>query len=371
MESVKTVLIIAGEASADLYGAELISKLKDKYQNLNFVGMGGDKIERLKPYRFISHKSLSVTGGVEVFKKINHIFKAYRYIKKLIYKERIDVAILIDLPDFNFLFFKHLKRQGIPIIYYVSPQLWAWREGRVRKIKKYVREMLVIFPFEVSWYEKHGVCAHYVGHPLVDVAQNIIVHRQFPKNLVKIGLFPGSRENEIKRLLPPMIEAAKKISEVIPARFYLFKLSHIDEAHYAAAVKSTLPIKTVVKENMSQLKDIDFALACSGTLTVELALLKIPMVILYKLSPLSYHLGVLLIKGVKNIGMVNLILGESYFPELIQNKVKSHNITVRALEYLKNELKYNEALKKLDGFKDKLSSNQNATSLERVLEKYV
>ena len=333
--------------------------------------MGGEKLERLKPLEFISHQGVNVTGGVEVFRKINHIVRTYRYIKKLIKKTHIDAAILIDFPDFNFLLFKHLKRKGIPIVYYVSPQLWAWRKGRVKKIQKYVDDMLVIFPFEVAWYEKHAVCAQYVGHPLVGFAQAIDIHRTFPKNKIKIGLFPGSRENEVKRLLPPMIEAARKINETIDAEFYLYKLSHIAQTHYAVAHNSTLPIKYVMKENMSQLKDVDFALACSGTLTVELALLKIPMVILYKLSPVSYYLGRLLIKGVKNIGMVNLILGESYFPEFIQNEVKPHDIAARTLEYLKSESKYNEALNKLDSFQDRLSSHQNVVSCEQVVEKYV
>jgi len=367
----KTILIIAGEASGDLYGAELISKLRNKFHNLNFIGMGGEKIEREKLSKFISNKSVTVTGGVEVFKKINYILKAYRYLKNLIKNTPIDVAILIDFPDFNFQLFRHLKKKGIPIIYYVSPQLWAWRKGRVKKIQKYVDDMLVIFPFEVDWYKQHEVYAHYVGHPLAKLCEDIVIRRQFPKSKIKIGIFPGSRDNEVKRLMPPMIEAAEKLSGIINAEFYLFTLSHIDKIHYDAALTSQVPINMIIKENMNQLKDIDFALACSGTLTVELALLKIPMIILYKLSPISYCLSKLLVRGVKNIGMANLILGESYFPELFQNEVKPRNIVTSTLAYLKNESRYNEALGKLDGFRDKLLSDKNAIALEQVVGKYL
>ena len=371
MKSSKTILIVAGEASGDLYGAELLLKLKNKFHNLNFVGMGGENMAKLKPHQFISYKTVSVTGGTEVFKRIHHIFRAFQFIKSLMRSVPIDAAVLIDFPDFNFLLLKHLKRKKIPIIYYVSPQLWAWRKGRIKKIKKYVREMLVIFPFEARWYEQRGAYATYVGHPLVRLTQSVTYNRTFPKNRIRIGIFPGSRENEIKRLLPPMIETASEISKVVAAEFYLFKLSHIDEVYYAPVTQTNLPIKVIVKESISQLKDIDFALACSGTLTVELALLKIPMVILYKLSPISYYLGKLLMSDIKNIGMVNLILGESCFPEFVQHEVKPHHVASHVLEYLRSESKYNEALKKLDSFRAKLSPTTHVIPVEEVVEKYV
>ncbi len=359
------ILIVSGEASGDYYGACLMKKLRESRPNIEFVGMGGEFMRELSP-SLSSYDHLSVTGITEVFKKAKTIFGKYKNIKNLILHGDIQLAILIDFPDFNFRLFRLLKKKNIPIIYYVSPQLWAWRKNRVKKIKKYVDKMLVIFPFEVDFYKKYGVHVHYVGHPLYKEASQIPLPIR-TGSPVKIGIFPGSRSNEVKQLLPVLLKTVKKLASEGRFQFYLFKAPSLQDSLLKELCLSFPHIHVVEKKELSQLKDIDFALACSGTLTIELALLNIPMVVMYRFSSISYFISRLLVRGIKHFSMVNLILEEGYFPELLQGDVTPERLVFEISKFTHNTEKYKEALSKLKHFRQKLGSSDIAKPIDTII----
>jgi len=322
----KHILIIAGEASGDTRAAELVSAIKILSPNTSFSGVGGDGMRACGVTLFDHITSLAVIGIVEVLKNIGRIKKVFDNILLEVDKQKPDAAILVDYPGFNLRLAGELKKRSIKVIYYVSPQVWAWREGRIDRIKKIVDRMIVFFPFEKELYARHGMNVDCVGHPLVDeihiTRQAIDVLKSIglkTKDAVTIGLMPGSRQKEIERHLPVMLEAAKKLYEQDHRRqFLLLKAPTIPRDLLEGALPSELPVKIYEGNSHDGINAMDAAIVASGTATLETALLNVPMVVIYKTSWLTYAIAKNVIK-IPYIGLVNVVAGKKIVPELIQN----------------------------------------------------
>ncbi|MEE8574380.1 MAG: lipid-A-disaccharide synthase [Thermodesulfobacteriota bacterium] len=357
----KTVLIISGEESGDSHGGALISELKTLVPSLRVIGMGGEKL-RQAGLEGIDSKELSVVGFVEVVKKFPEIRRAFNELKSKLDSEKVDCVILVDYPDFNLRFAKEAKKRGIPVVFYISPQVWAWRAGRVKKIAKLVDKMLVVFPFELPIYEAEGVNVEFVGHPLTDSAVCGMTkleakdHFGYDKYESIVTLLPGSRSAEVERMMPLMIEAAEQIKGVTrwKIRFIIPVADSIDDAAIDGCIKdSLLDIKVVRGEMYAALRASDAAVVTSGTATLETALIGTPMLIVYKLSNLSYLIGRALI-GVKSVGLPNIIAGRPFVPELLQWKATPLKVCEEVISLLEDSMAIDTATEGYSEIKEKL-----------------
>ncbi len=336
----RCVMIIAGEASGDHHGARLVQAMQRRAENLFFCGIGGGALKEAGVRVLVDAASLSVVGVTEVFAKLPNLIKGVVFVKRLLKSLRPDLLILIDFPDFNLFSASVAKKLGIPILYYISPQVWAWRSGRVKKIQRLVNHMAVILPFEVDYYRNHQVPVTFVGHPLLDGPQGVLPAVERPSaDLLTIGLVPGSRDTEVARHLPLMLNAASLLHRRMNhLRFLVSQAPTVDRNHVAALIsqhKAQIPCE-LAPQGMDQVfKRCSFAVVASGTVSLETAISGIPMIIIYKLSPLSYWLGRLLIR-VRHIGLINLIAGRTIVPELIQNEASPEKIADTVFGMLKD-----------------------------------
>lgn len=341
--SSKHVLIVAGEASGDLHGANLVRAMKELDRDILFQGIGGDKMV-LAGVDIIEHSSrMAVVGLTEVFSRSSIILKSYFTLRSILKNNRPDLLILIDYPGFNISLAGAAKKFGVPVLYYISPQLWAWRSGRVKKISRRVDRMAVILPFERDFYLNMGspVPVEYVGHPLMDqVPGNLkrdIIEKEFGINNgdTVIGLLPGSRNEEIKKLLPDMLGAAEIISSRVNNLKCILPVASTISQDLIDRIKgnSSLNIVTTSKGVYPALSVSDIAFVASGTATLETAIMGVPMIITYRISPLSYNIAKRVVK-VPYVGLVNLVAGEEVAPELLQENVKPQIIAEKAQEIL-------------------------------------
>jgi lipid-A-disaccharide synthase len=337
----KNILVVTGETSGDHHGALVVRALKEIDRSVHVYGIGGEELSSAGMDILYHSRNLSVVGILEVFSRAFHILKAFSSIRKEFRRSPPALVLLIDYPDFNLRIAKIAKKHNVPVLYYISPQIWAWRRGRAKKISRIVDRMAVIFPFEAPLYEKVGLDVHFVGHPLLDQEVKLLARPQALKafDLEEgrpiIGLLPGSRKGEIDRMFPPMLEAAELISRQVPsARFVLALAPGINAGSVENLVmQKKVPVK-VVSNSFYQVLDIcDLALVVSGTATLETALMGSPMVIIYKVSPLTYLIGRLLIR-VDCIGLANIVAGKKVVPELIQGEVTPQKIAEEALNIL-------------------------------------
>ncbi|MDH4227070.1 MAG: lipid-A-disaccharide synthase [Deltaproteobacteria bacterium] len=328
----KKLLIVSGEASGDLHGSALIKEIKRLAPDAVIKGMGGPRMLEAGLLGMDSSK-IAVVGIFEVLKKFPAIKSAFNALERMLDSERFDCVVLIDYPDFNLRFAKKAKKRGIKIVYYISPQIWAWRKSRINYIAKTVDKMLVILPFEKELYSKTGLDVEYVGHPLTEIAVCRLSKEEarealgIKKDELLVTLLPGSRTEEIERLLGPMNEAIKVLSKRLgrPVRAVLAAADSVSDELIDRASGETRNFVVVRGKTYEALRAADSAVVASGTATLETALLGTPMVIVYRLSPLSYHIGKLLI-DLTHIGLPNIIAGEEVVPELIQNAVTPENI---------------------------------------------
>jgi lipid-A-disaccharide synthase len=333
-------MIVAGEASGDLHGAHLVHALKKRVPDAQFSGVGGDHLREAGMTLLSSSDELGVVGISEVVKKLGVVLKVFRRLARFLKTERPDLLILIDYPEFNFLLARVAHKAGIPIAYYISPQVWAWRSGRVNTIRRLVDKMIVIFPFEQDFYKQHGVDVEWVGHPMVDSVHASLNKedfcRQYSLNPERpiLGLLPGSRESEVSRLLPVMLGAAERIQAQQPeVQFVLPVASSLQQS----SLFSELPahIRPILRQPYNTIHAADLIVTASGTVTVETAILETPMIITYIVSPTTYFLGKRIIK-VPFIGMVNLIAGDQVVLELIQDAVTPKRIADEVLNLLRS-----------------------------------
>ena len=336
-------LIIAGEASGDLHGAKLVQALLDAYPKARFTGMGGGRMRDAGVNTLFGIERMGAVGLVEIFSDLGHYFGVYRALMKEIASLKYTAVILIDYPTLNLRLAKHSRKHSCPVYYFISPQIWAWRKGRIKDIRKSVHKMFVVLPFEEKMYQEAGVDAEFLGHPFIDVVHPT---RTRGDNLEKfaldshkkiVGLLPGSRMNEITSLLDEMLLAAEKVKrEMGECQFLLPVADTIDPVLIQKRLGSNpLDIKILKGETYNVMNTCDALIIASGSATLEAGIIGCPMVIIYKLSPLTYWLALMLI-NTPYYGLINIVAGESVVPELIQSKANAENIAAEILKFLKN-----------------------------------
>ena len=334
----RQVMIVAGEASGDMHGAGLVRAMHRLDPTLRFSGMGGRELRAAGVEILVDAAGMAVVGAVEVLSHLGEILRARRSLIARLHSDRPDLLILIDYPDFNLLLAARAKRLGIPILYYISPQVWAWRQGRVRTIRRLVDRMLVILPFEREFYARHGVTVDFVGHPLVDTVRAALDRDRFARlhaidpGRTLVGLLPGSRRKEVGALLPVFLGAAERLEQAHPGRctFLIPQASTIDRGQLdragLAAVADRLDVRVISDDRYSMMAACDAVVAASGTVILELALLGTPTVAAYRISPHTYWMGRLLIRKIKYFTLVNLIAGREVIPELLQDAANPEQI---------------------------------------------
>jgi len=330
------ILLSCGEASGDLYAGALTRELRALDPSLTIAGLGGPQFEAAGGRLVDDYRDIAVTGLTEAIVKVPRSFAALRRLVGAARAERPDVLVAIDSPDFNFRLAPQIKRLGVPVVYYISPQIWAWRPGRLRTIRAFADRMLVIFPFEEAIYRDGGVPVEFVGHPLVDLSapsetrERFLARHGLSPSAPTIAILPGSRPNEVSRILPDLIASAARIREhVRDAQFVVARAPHLADRLFGAAG----PMVVVEGDTNTVLASADVALTASGTATVQTALHDVPMVIVYRVSPMTYRVGKRLVT-VTTVGMVNLIAGEMIVPELIQDAFTPEAVAREAVSML-------------------------------------
>ncbi|UCD84557.1 MAG: lipid-A-disaccharide synthase [Deltaproteobacteria bacterium] len=342
MQQGKRVLIVAGEASGDLHGANLIKAVKQKEPRVEFYGVGGRRMEGAGASLWFNLEELSVVGLTEIITKSGAIVKALSRLKKSLKEAAPELIVLIDFPGFNLMLARSAKKKTIPVLYYISPQVWAWRRKRVNKIAKVVNKMAVILPFEVPIYREKGVDVEFVGHPLLDVIEKETIPReevlkQLELNPTKklISLLPGSRRDELIRLLPEMLGAGELLeAKYSDLQFALLAAPTLEKEEIQKLVaKSKLRVNIFSDHHYDLLRASELAVITSGTAALEAALLNTPMVVIYKVSLITYLVARMLIK-VKYLSLANLLAGKTVVPELIQSEANSKRIAEEAEKIL-------------------------------------
>ncbi len=335
------VFLSAGEASGDLHGSCLVRSLVAQAPNIQVTCMGGPLLERAGAGILVDHRCLSVVGLSEVAGHFRAIFRAWRTITSYLRRNPPHIMVLIDFPDFNLLLARMARRLGIKVFYYISPQVWAWRSGRVRTIKRLVDDMAVILPFETEFYGRHNMNVHFVGHPLLDVLAALEPIEEVksryrlshPGRL--IGLLPGSRRSEIRSLLPIFLDTTELLQRQMPGCSFIIPVApSLDPSVFEDELSMRdLPLRLVAGDTYGVVRSCDLLLTVSGTATLEAAILGTPMIIINRVSSLSYHLGRRLIR-VCHIGLPNLIAGRQIVPEFVQNDARPQLIADETRRFL-------------------------------------
>ena len=362
MRNEKNLMIIAGEVSGDLHGSSLIKELKILDPDINIYGIGGDKMVSAGMDANFHIKDMAFLGFVEVIRHIPHIRRVQKKLIEIIKEKNIKAVVLIDYPGFNLNFAKKVKKLNIKIIYYISPQVWAWGKGRIQKIKKFIDKMIVVFPFEEKLFKDENINVEFVGHPLLDILKTYQfltkeeLYKKFDLDNKKeiLLLLPGSRRHEVEKIFPEMIKAAEKLSKEFKFNIVVSAAPNIDREFFKNIAEQT-SYKIVSSYNYDLMKHAKFGIIKSGTSTLEAAVFELPMIIVYKTSSLTYLIGKSLLK-LDNIGMANIIAGEKVAPELIQNDLSTDKIFDESEMILKNENYYTEIKNKLSKTKEKLGT---------------
>lgn len=338
-----TVVFSAGEASGDQHAAHVFEALKQRLPSVRGLGMGASRRQQAGIELAYDSSGIGVIGLVEVLKHYAEIRRALKIMQALLLKQRPDLLVCVDYKEFNLKLAKFAKAHGIKVLFYVSPQVWAWRPGRVSTYGRAIDMMAVIFPFETAYYDAKQVPVRYVGHPSVDKvkplrsrAEDQLLYGLNPHHAV-VGILPGSRSNEIKRMLPVMLEAAEALHQQRPElQFLLPQADSISDAVLETFMQECrLPIKVIKQQAYDVIQCCDAIMTTSGTASLEIALLGIPMVIAYRLSTLTYWLGRLLV-NIKFIGLPNIIAGRGIVRELIQDELTAKNLSEEILRLLQD-----------------------------------
>jgi lipid-A-disaccharide synthase len=335
--------MVAGEASGDLHGATLARALLTLAPQLRLAGMGGARMAAEGVRLLQRAERVTVVGGTEAFGRLPALWRAFRALRTELREHRPGVLVLIDFPEFNMRLARAARRLGVPVVYFIAPQVWAWRRGRVRAMARDVSRVLAIFPFEVSVYEEAGVPVEFIGHPLLDVLPAL--HRDASRaglaaeDETLVGLLPGSRDAVVRRHLPVLLQAARRIAGRHPrTRFALATAPATPVPPVMAEVRAArVPIQVVPGEANRVMAAADLLLVASGTATLEGACYGTPMVVLYRLSALSHALARMLVRGVSHISLPNIVAGREIVPELIQGRATPDGVAAAALAILTDE----------------------------------
>ena len=336
----RNILVSAGEASGDLYAGLLVEELRRLWPDARYFGCTGPRLRRAGVETVVDASSLAVVGLVEVLRHIPRIYGEYRKLAAAARRRRPDLAILTDSPDFHLRLARRLDREGIPVIYLVAPQVWAWRQGRLRGMRRTLGHLLCIFPFEEEFFRQHGLAATYIGHPLAGLVRPSLPRAEFFRkhslapDRPLISVLPGSRRGEAARHLPPLVDAVERLNRDQAANFIL-PASATAGAEFFRERMGIAPIRVIDGESWDSLAHADLALAASGTVTVEGALLGTPMVTFYKVTAASWRLGRRLVR-VPFYSMVNLIAGRAIVPELMQSACTGPRLAAEAHRLLRD-----------------------------------
>jgi lipid-A-disaccharide synthase len=353
-------MLVVGEASGDSHGAHLVEALRRRDPTLRIYGVGGEQLRQTSFEVLFSVAKLTGMGLVELAGNLRNLWDAYRLLRRTLRQRRPDLLVLIDFPEFNLRLVKLAKSLQIPVLYYVSPQIWAWRRGRVRQIARRVDQMAVVFPFEVPFYQTHGVKVAFVGHPLLESVHvtegrdAVLTRLGLDPGKPTVALLPGSRRREVSYHLPVMIEASSRLSRERDVQFLIVRASTVNAGEIGSLVnQERLNIPIVQEGRYDAVSASDLVWTASGTATLETALLQKPMIVVYRLSWLTYCLARLLVK-VDHIGMVNLIAGERLVPELIQADFTAERLVEESRTLLDNPSIRSRVVDKLSRLRDKL-----------------
>ena len=338
----KEIMLVVGEASGDMHGAELVKALLKRDPNLTFFGVAGDQLQRLPFEAVFTVAKLTGMGLLELAGNMKNIVAAYRLLRRALRTRRPSLLVLIDFPEFNLRLARLAKKVGVPVLYYISPQIWAWRRGRIRQIAQAVDRMAVVFPFEVKLYEQHQVPVEFVGHPLLDLVhvtqdrdaalREIGLHKGKPV----IALLPGSRRKEIAYHLPVMVDAATQLKRLQQAQFFCVRANTLERTELQKELdRAGFVIPIVEAGRYDAVNAADLVWAASGTATLETALLEKPMIVVYRVSWVTYWLARLLV-NVKYIGIANIIAGKAIVPELVQSELSAERL-VRESQAILND----------------------------------
>ena len=373
------VLISAGEASGDLYASRVVEELRKRHPNAEFLGCAGPRMQAAGVRAVVDSRSLAVVGIVEVLRHIPRIYGEFRKLVRAAKTEHPNIAILTDSPDFHLRLAKKLHAQGIPVVYLIAPQAWAWRQGRVKTMRRTIQRLLCIFPFEEAFFWKHGVRTTFIGHPLARIVKPSLPRAEF---CAKFGfaeqdrlvvLLPGSRHGEVARHMPYLLDAVERIRRQNPGLRFLLALP----AGFGAANTNiweparAAHIQVIEGSTWDCLAQAEVALAASGTVTIEAALLGAPMVTFYRVNALSWILGRWMVSA-PFLSMVNLVAGRRIAAELIQHDMTGETIAAEALRLLGDEDARRKMKADLEEVKSRLLSENDpmetaANSIEQVL----
>ena len=373
-----SILIIAGESSGDIYGADLVHEFKKRHPQVNFFGIGGTQMEKEGVRLLFPSHDLAVVGLIEVLGHLPRIKKIFSAVLREAERANTSAAVLIDSPDFNLRLAKRIKKLSVPILYYISPTVWIWRKGRLRSIKKTVKRMMLIFPFEEDIYRQRQIPAVYIGHPLVRKI-SVSLNRgdffsKYGLDLQKktICLLPGSRRSEIHFHMPILVQAMDKISQEHDVQFILVQANNLESNFLNQHIPDHLSNLLVIKEERySAMSHSDLAISACGTANLELAILETPFLAFYRLSSLTYHLGIHLLK-LKRFSIVNILSGKKVITELIQSQFTVENLTLEVRRLLTSQQSRDRMIADFRNIKDllgdKKASYNAAKELEMLLE---
>ena len=357
----KRIMIVAGEASGDLHAANLVKALKKIDPRIEIFGLGGKKMKEAGVEIVCDMVEFAVIGFIEVLKHLGTFKKIFKKLLELLETKRPDAVILVDYPGFNLRLAKFAKQKNIPVIYYISPQIWAWGRKRIQEIKQYVDKMVVIFGFEEELYKQAGVKASFVGHPFLDVVrpewkkEEIIKRLHLKYSSLKISLLPGSRTKEIERHLPVMLKSCELINKELPdTEFILSRRGDLDSSIYNKILDCSKIKPHSMEDRPYDIMEIsDLVIVSSGSATLETAIMEKPMVIIYKTSMITWLLAKNLIK-IPNIGLVNIVAGKKIVPEFVQFKANAAKISKKSLEILRDKNLQENIRKELRKVKERL-----------------
>jgi lipid-A-disaccharide synthase len=331
------VMLVAGEASGDLHGADLLTALRTHRPDVQVFGIGGERLREVGMQTVVDAGDVATVGVTEVVRAARTLLRAYRTLARRLRDDPPDLCVLIDFPDFNLRLARLAKRAGVPVLYYIGPQVWAWRRGRVRKIARRVDRLAVVFPFEPELYARRLAGVEFVGHPLLDRVritrgreETLRAHGLDPARRTVV-LLPGSRPTEIDSMLGRLLQAVRLLDPESRAQFPLALAHTLSRSEIEGRVRAAgIDVPVIAGDTYNLIGAADLALVCSGTATLECALLEKPMVIVYRLAGLSYVLARLLVRGVRHVGMPNIVAGRTVVPELLQGRATPANIAAEA-----------------------------------------
>ncbi len=376
------LFVLAGEVSGDLHAAGVVRTLLEARPEVKVFGVGGPKLRELGADLLYSTDQMSIMGFVEVIRHASFLRRVIADLKQAVLRERPDVALLIDYPGMNLHLAAFFRKHGIPVVYYISPQLWAWKEGRVEKIRRYVDRLLVIFDFEVGFYKGHGIDAEFVGNPVVEELSDLrfppkerfLADAGIEPGTKVVGLLPGSRRQEIEKIFPEMLGAARRLREGRKVAFLLGRAPHIDWSLYEGHIRAA-GIEPVVRPAYEVMQFSDLVLVTSGTATLESLCFGVPMVVLYRTGRLNYLIGRRLVK-LKNIALANIVAvglhaERQAVPELLQERANAAEISLVAGKILDDPAVADAMRRELRDARSRLSSDSPSHHVASVLQEYL